>query len=331
MAEVLSIADLADRLAAVERRLAEALGHGNRELIDPGMRVVRGGGKRIRPALSIAAAMCNGAWDDRVVAGAVSVELVHVGSLVHDDIMDEAKERRGVPTVSFVEGRDQAILVGDYLLACAGIEAAKVSKEVAGALAQGIADLCDGQSREINDAFNVDRTLDAFEQSIAGKTAALMRTSAQVGGLAGGFGPAEVAALAAYGEAFGMAFQLVDDVLDLLSSAGQIGKPVLKDIVQGVYTLPVIDFLSTEQGASFKDLLRARPEEPQVILDIRDAVLSSGAIDRCLERADDYGRLAVGALGGVPSSAARDGLARLPQAYVDWALSTKAVRSRIEA
>ncbi|MDQ6798611.1 MAG: polyprenyl synthetase family protein, partial [Actinomycetota bacterium] len=143
LATLLGLSNLAENLVDVERGLGQALRSDNTYLFEPGLRVVEGGGKRLRPVLAIASAAAvagEASWGPRVRSGAVSVELVHVGSLVHDDIIDEADERRGVPTVNHVEGSSHAILVGDYLLARAGVEAARVSKEVAEVLAETIAD-----------------------------------------------------------------------------------------------------------------------------------------------------------------------------------------------
>ena len=144
------------------------------ELVEPGIRVVTGGGKRLRPTLTIAAAAVGGApANDHVTAAGVAVELVQVGSLVHDDLMDHAKTRRGVETVNAREGLNWAILVGDYLLAVAGIQAASVSKEVAHSLARTIADLAAGQGREVARQGDPHRSVADYEASIRGKTCLL--------------------------------------------------------------------------------------------------------------------------------------------------------------
>ena len=125
-------------LKAVEEGLERTLTSTNSYLVEPGLRVIRGGGKRLRPILTVAASMVDGesTWRDDIIRGAIAVELVHVGSLVHDDIMDNASERRGVPTVNAIEGPNHAVIVGDYLLARSGVEAATISKEVAQVLAR---------------------------------------------------------------------------------------------------------------------------------------------------------------------------------------------------
>lgn len=323
---LLHLPDLDADLARVEHGLEAALTDGpdNPYLVSPGLRVVRGGGKRLRPVLTIAAAACyEHPLDDDVLAGAVACELVHAGSLVHDDIMDDAHERRGTPTVNSVEGDNHAILVGDYLLARAGELAAGVSKEVAGTLASTIAALCDGQSREVADLFDADRTVESFLTSISGKTAALMRSSARIGALCARLPDEAVAALSDFGQAFGMAFQIIDDVLDIVSSTELMGKPVGNDIREGVYTLPVLLALQQDGGERLRALLAARPAEPDAVAEVQRWVRSDGAIDATLDEARRYNEEAAKALAGLPQGPVVEGLAGLPDAYLQWVLDTK--------
>ena len=326
LAELLHLPDLDADLARVEQGLESALtdGHQNPYLVEPGLRVVRGGGKRLRPVLTIAAAASfGGGFDDDVQAGAVACELVHAGSLVHDDIMDDADERRGTPTVNSVEGDNHAILVGDFLLARAGELAAGVSKEVAGTLASTIAALGDGQSREVVDLYDTERTVESFLTSISGKTAALMRSSARIGALCGRLPEDAVAALSEFGQAFGMAFQIIDDVLDIVSSAELMGKPVGNDIREGVYTLPVLLALRQDGGERIRGLLAAKPADPDAVAEVQRWVRADGAIDATLDEARRYNEEAAKALEPLPQNPVVEGLAGLPEAYLRWALDTK--------
>ena len=185
---------------------------------------------------------------DDVVTGAVAVELVHLGSLYHDDVMDEATTRRNVDSVNAKWGNHRAILAGDFLLARASQLAASLGPEVAGLLAETIGKLCEGQIRELEDTYNVDRTVESYELSITGKTASLLATSCRVGGIVGGLPRAEIEALTEFGHSYGMAFQIVDDILDVIASDEQLGKPSGNDIVEGNYTLPVIRALDAPGG-----------------------------------------------------------------------------------
>jgi heptaprenyl diphosphate synthase/octaprenyl-diphosphate synthase len=330
LAELLALPDLPASLAKVEVALDAAVDRQppNPYLVDPARRVVKGGGKRLRPVLAIAtAASCGSDLTSDVVAGAVAVELVHVGSLVHDDIIDNAAERRGVATVNSREGDAAAILVGDFLLAQAGERAASISREVASALAMTIASLCDGQSRETLDLYDAHRSVDRFLASIGGKTAALLQSSCRIGSLAAHHTDAQVSALSDFGHAFGMAFQIVDDVLDLVSTSTLMGKPVGNDIRQGVYTLPLLLAFDTAGGDAVRQRLVDRgrgPIDESVLDEIVGFVRSSGAIDQSLALARQYNERAARALSALEPNPVVEGLARLPEAYLQWALDTKA-------
>jgi heptaprenyl diphosphate synthase/octaprenyl-diphosphate synthase len=329
LAARLGLAELPVGLDAVEVELDRAVVVDRAELEAPARRVVLGGGKRLRPALALAcAAAATGRGDDvvrnpDVVAGATAIELVQAGSLVHDDIMDEAGERRGVPTINAVEGPSQALLVGDFLLARAGQLAAGVNQSVAGFLATAIADLCIGQSAEVATLYDPERSLDAYEDSIRGKTAALFRASCEIGVAATGEASDAIAAVAAYGTAFGMAFQIVDDVLDLVSTAEALGKPVGNDIREGVYSLPVLLALNGPDGTALRSRLGHVPAEGEVAHALSLVRTSAGVTD-ALERARAFNDEAAAALVVLPAGAVRDGLAGLPAAYLDWALEQKA-------
>ena len=306
LSELLALPSLVADLDALESTMVDVLRRDGTldELVEPGIRVVTGGGKRLRPTLTIAAAAVGGApANDHVTAAGVAVELVQVGSLVHDDLMDHAKTRRGVETVNAREGLNWAILVGDYLLAVAGIQAASVSKEVAHSLARTIADLAAGQGREV---------------SIRGKTAALMRCSATVGAQAAGMSLMEVDALAAFGEGFGMAFQIVDDVLDVVASSEKLGKPAGNDIGEGVFTLPVIYALDGPEGERLAELLERRTDDAAVA-EANELVRRSDGVRLALDAARDWNGRAADLLAGFDSPTA-EGLAKLPDHYLAWVL-----------
>src|SRR5581483_12144155 len=178
------------------------------------------------------------------------------GSLCHDDVIDEALTRRGVETVNARWGNLIAILAGDFLLARASEIAAGLGTEVAGLLAGTIARLCQGQTLEIQAAFDVKRTETAYMAAIAGKTASLMSAACRIGALTSGQSRDRIDALTSFGHAFGMAFQICVDILDLVGTDESLGKPAGLDMVAGVYTLPVIRALADpETGAELAPLL----------------------------------------------------------------------------
>lgn len=332
---LLGIDDLDTCLTEVDETLdLSMLGTG--ELVEPSRRMLRAGGKRLRPLLTISSAVaCEPAvslspLDLRVRRGAAAVELVHVGSLVHDDIMDEALSRRGVPTVNSVEGANQALLVGDFMLARAGVEAAHVSADVAMSLAVTISDLCDGQSLEGNYQGQPNRTVDDAIESIRGKTGALMRAACDIGALA--VGRTDLAeAFGSYGMNFGVAFQLIDDLLDLLSTEELMGKPVNNDVRAGVFTVPALFTVQSLSGPTRDQLVRAMlaaPDDPSAADEFHDAVLAGGGIEATMALVRHYNELARLALESVPAGRTRDGLIELPDRYLESIIAEKVPSQR---
>ncbi len=221
--------------------------------------LIKAGGKRLRPLFAIASAGCalpdGEAVDNNAVLGGVAVELVHIGSLYHDDVMDEAAMRRQVISVNARWGNLRAILSGDYLLAKASEIAAGLGVEVAGLLAATIAELCQGQVGELQTMYSVDRTEDQYFPSISGKTASLYSAACRIGAIVSGQGRSSVEALSEFGRLYGMAFQVVDDVLDIIATDEQLGKPAGNDMIEGVYSLPVIHTLAWPEGKLLRELL----------------------------------------------------------------------------
>jgi heptaprenyl diphosphate synthase len=261
------------------------------------------GGKRFRPLLVLLAAEAGEHPNvDDVVTAACVVEITHVGSLYHDDVMDDATTRRTVESVNARWGNLRAILAGDFLLARASEIAAGLGPEVAGLLAATIARLCEGQIRELQDAYNVDRSEAAYVASIEGKTAALFASSCRIGALVAGFDRERIECLTRFGRSYGMAFQVIDDVLDVVASSEQLGKPAGHDLVEGVYTLPTIRAL---QGSAGEDLaaLLGRPVEPEEVDKALGIIRADGAVTAALVVARSHveeGRAALDALGSSP-------------------------------
>ena len=248
--------DSADDLGRVEAALRDAAVTGDEFLTEVTSHLIPAGGKRLRPAFVIAAALAldadGGAPDavtDEMVRGGVAVELVHLGSLYHDDVMDDAETRRGIEAVNHRWGNLKAILAGDFLLAKASELAASLGTEVAALLAATIGRLCEGQVRELQLIYDRSRTESQYFLAIQGKTAELYATSCRIGGLVAGADAETLERLTSFGLAYGMAFQIVDDVLDLVASDEELGKPSGNDLREGVYTLPVIRMLAGGHAA----------------------------------------------------------------------------------
>lgn len=309
---LLGIGGLHHQVAEVVARIEWYLDGDRSPIAAPSTRVAAAGGKRLRPALAIACADLGDPQEDRLLDAAVAAELVQVGSLVHDDIFERAATRRGTPTINAVEGEDVALMAGDYILAKAGAAAAASGPAVASAIARTVEQLCLGQVAETLELYDTGRTIESHLASIKGKTAALFSCSCRVGAICGGLPEESTEALSAYGEAFGMGYQLLDDVLDLLSTEALLGKPVNIDIRSGVYTLPVLLALNGPEGEGIRPLLEARAHDAA-----REAVVATGTIDQALDEAQRYARHASELLLEVPGT---DHLRAFPERYIDWAL-----------
>jgi heptaprenyl diphosphate synthase len=313
---------LKDSVVGDDEFLNEVAGH-----------LIAAGGKRLRPALTLMAAKLSGAEIDRsLLLGGVSVELVHLASLYHDDVMDEATRRRGVDSVNARWGNLVAIVAGDFLLARSAEIAAGLGTEVAGLLAATLARLCQGQVAEVRSAFQVGRDEKDYLQAISDKTAALMATACRIGGICSGSDRGAIEDLTAFGEAFGMIFQIRDDVLDVIATEEELGKAPGQDLAEGIYTLPVQRALADRVvGPRLRNLLGA-PLTEEERETARHLVACSPGILAASEIAKDYAeqaRRAALKLGPGPLPLA---LANLASAVaMDLEDSAGQARSRFEA
>jgi heptaprenyl diphosphate synthase len=257
---------MAGDLDRVESELLESVRSEEGFLTEIASHLISAGGKRVRPGFCIASAATTVDTEQpaspQAVTGGVSVELVHLGSLYHDDVMDEAEMRRTVDSVNARWGNLKAILAGDFLLARASELAAGLGVEVAALLAATIGRLCEGQLLELQHAHDLQRSEEAYLRSIDGKTAALLAAACRIGALVSEAPESHVEALTTFGRSYGMAFQLVDDVLDLVASEEQLGKPAGHDLEEGVYTLPVLHTLASGDGDELRELLAPPLDEP---------------------------------------------------------------------
>jgi len=290
---LLQLPTLISDLGEVETLLRRSVQAENPFLTEVASHLIQAGGKRVRPAFTVTAAACISPTmvpaTAEVISGAVSVELVHLGSLYHDDVMDDAITRRTVESVNARWGNLKAILAGDYLLARASEIAASLGTEVAGLLAATIARLCEGQVLELQYTFDPTRTEAAYLASIDGKTAALLATASRIGGIVGGLERPVIEQLTEFGRNYGMAFQIVDDILDVVATDEELGKPSGHDLVEGVYTLPVIRVIAsaTASGDRLAELL-GQPLDDAQLAEARAIVRESEHVDSALDTAKFY-------------------------------------------
>ena len=295
----------------VEKALVASVTTKDAYMTEIASHLISAGGKRLRPVFTIVGSQVGNdkVATEEAIAGGISCELVHLGSLYHDDVMDESDLRRGVETVNARWGNLQAILAGDFLLAKASEIAASLGTEVAGLLARTIGRLCEGQIEELRHTYNVSRTVDSYLDSIDGKTAALYSTAARIGGLVAGHDRAVVDALTAYGTAYGMVFQIVDDVLDLTATDEELGKPAGNDMKEGVYTLPVLHTLA--KGGTDADTLKSILGKPLTVEE-RDTVLkivrTNGGVEVAIEKARAFVADAERACDALPTGITSDAM-----------------------
>jgi heptaprenyl diphosphate synthase len=309
-----ALPDNEQALSRIEAALAESVLTGDAYLNEIASHLIKAGGKLLRPLLTVVSAQVAGAAaSDDAVQGGISCELVQTGSLCHDDVMDEADTRRGVETVNAKWGNLQAIVAGDFLLARASEIAASLGTEVAGLLARTIGRLCEGQTEELRHTYNSARPEASYVSSIGGKTASLFSTSARIGGIVADLPRPQIDALTEYGEAFGMVFQIVDDILDITATDEQLGKPAGHDMVEGVYTLPVLRTLQAG-GVPAHELLPllGKPlttaERDKALLIVR----SNGGVASARATAEQWAAQARAACDRLPVSAATDALRAAP-------------------
>ena len=298
---------MADGLRRTEDELRKVVESDDPFLTEVARHLIDAGGKRVRPALAITASLVLDEDPDvapwAVIRGGVAVELVHQGSLYHDDVIDDAETRRTVQSVNARWGNLEAILAGDYLLARASEIAADLGTEVAGLLAATIAALCEGQVREVRHAFDVDRSEEAYLASISGKTASLLATAARIGAIVADHSRDVVDAVTDFGHNYGMAFQVVDDLLDVTATDEELGKPSGNDLMEGTYTLPVIRALAGPAGDDLRSLLGG-PIDSTGRDRARELVRADGAISSTRETAVGYLADARVAIAGLPANPA---------------------------
>jgi geranylgeranyl pyrophosphate synthase len=325
LAKLLGILNLPDYMLQVEQNLEAILSvSDSKYLREPSLRLVKNGGKRLRPFLVIAAALSQGGRiNQKIIQASASLELVHMGTIVHDDIIDKADLRWGIPTINKQEGVDHAILVGDYLLALATVRAMDVSRDIGYIIASTVAVMCEGQSQETADEYNINRTIESYIMTIKKKTAALTSAACRIGAECAGMSKAQVESLSLYGEEFGIAFQIIDDLLDFLSTSEAMGKPVGNDMKEGIYTLPLLFGLEEPT----KERLRVKLKNSNQIQhkDVVDILKKSGAFEKTIYEIQCHNKAAGKALEKREKNGVIVGLSKLPDVYLKWALQKQSI------
>lgn len=245
-------------LGKLEKALFQAVESPVDRITEIGTHLVKAGGKRIRPALYLLAVRSGRDFSvERAMPLAVAIELIHMASLVHDDVLDHADLRRGKETANARWGNQQAILAGDYLFAKAFslVAGAGYGDRISTILSRLIMDLAAGEIIQNKELYKVE-TIDAYDERIAKKTANFLADCCEMGGIVADHDEGTLQGLRTYGKKIGMAFQLTDDLLDVLGDAKDIGKPAGHDIAEGIITLPFLRAIeSSTEGEALRSLI----------------------------------------------------------------------------
>ena len=276
--------------------------------------LIAAGGKRFRAMLVLLAGYFGDPADPRLVPGSVSIELVHLATLYHDDVIDEADARRGAPSANVRWDNTVAILTGDYLFARASEISTDLGTDVCRLLARTIAVLCDGQIREVESSAKVEQEISSYLEIIRRKTASLIATSCRLGGMLSDAEQEHVEVLEEFGSALGMAYQLSDDIMDITSSQIELGKEPGQDLREGVYTLAVLHALAHD--AHREELARTLSHgapDGEMLDRALEIVRAGGSVDAARTAVTEEVRRATKLAERLPEGASRHALTQLAE------------------
>jgi geranylgeranyl pyrophosphate synthase len=307
---------VAEDLAKVRRQL-ESVAEVDYPPLAEMLRHILKGGKGIRPALNLLSGKFYKYNLDRLLPMATAVELLHNATLVHDDAIDKSAVRRGRPTVNQVWGEERAVLLGDYVFARAGEFAADTGNlRVIKLFSRTLQTISSGEIVQTNDAFKLEQTRQHYLERIAGKTASLFSLATISGAILSEAPESSVNILKDYGFSLGVAFQIVDDILDFVGTEEEMGKPIGSDLAQGTLTLPAMLLLEKyPEDNPVKELFR-NPDMPEddKRAKVRRAigmVEGSSIVKQCYEVASEYCDKACRDLGKLPDKPSRQALRNL--------------------
>lgn len=290
-------------LERVERKIYQAVQTEDEQLSAIARSLFSHRGKLIRPALVILSSGFHPVAEGQVTALAAAVEMLHTATLVHDDLIDSASLRRGAPTLNSQWNHSIAVLIGDYLFSRAAALAAETGNiRVVNIFSQTLTIICDGELRQHFNRQQLPYSVDDYYRRIFAKTAALFAAATEAGAILSNATQSEIQALRDYGHNVGLAFQIVDDVLDLVGDEDKMGKPAGSDLRQGIITLPMLYFLS--QGNDPTTIRRVIDEGHRDAASVQaaiNAIRASGAIETALAEARRFSQYAQEALQALPA------------------------------
>src|SRR5690606_15174553 len=315
-------ASVLGKLEQVEHLLQEGVTSADPLITEAAQHLILAGGKQFRPLVTLLAGHLADPGSPQLIRAATVVELTHLATLYHDDVMDEAQVRRGAPTANRRWSNSVAILVGDYLFARAADLAADLGTEAVRIQARTFTRLVQGQLAETVGPRPGDDPVAHYLRVIADKTASLIATCARFGAMFGNAPPEVVEAVAGYGETMGIAFQLSDDLLDIASDSEQSGKTPGTDLREGVRTLPVLYALASDEADSasvrLREILSAGAVTDEALLaEALGLLRESAALKRARETARAYAEDARARLTSLPDVPTRRALEQLCDVLAD--------------
>ncbi|OTP06958.1 polyprenyl synthetase [Enterococcus sp. 10A9_DIV0425] len=304
-----------DELSETLKKMEQVVRLKNKPVETAIKETIHAGGKLLRPAYQLLFAQFGPEQDrEKAISLAASIEMLHIATLIHDDIVDEAEVRRGKPNLRSRFGNSVAVYAGDYLFVCCF----KLLSEYASSLksmqlnAKSMEKVLNGELGQMDNRYNYHLSVDEYLENISGKTAELFQLSCFVGAYESGTSERFAKKAGEIGLSIGMAFQIIDDILDYTKTSEAIGKPVLEDIRQGVYSLPLIYALQTEKKDELLSYLKKKAELSQIEAEkVRQIVVEVKGVENAQELAESYTKKALREIHKLPSTQASDTLAAL--------------------
>ncbi len=270
--------EASEAVAGVESRLVEVAYGAPGELVAPALEALTAGGKRLRPILLVLSARMGEPEGGALLTASTAIEVLHTATLIHDDVVDKAGSRRGRPTTVAAYGREAAVATGDYLFAEAFHGLAEIGDpRLVRSFSEAAMGLAAGELEQFRSARGPVE-VEAYLEHIRMKTAGLFKAACVAGGTLGRLSIKQVDALATYGQALGLAFQMSDDVMDLVGKPGLMGKGVGADLAEGTVTLPVIFALKEGDAAVIRRVFQTPGPSPEILEAGIEAVLATDAI-----------------------------------------------------
>lgn len=305
-----------DLHALVERFFAATFTTDNPIITEAVKRMLAAGGKRLRPRITLLAAEACGGNAAEHLHLAAYMELIHVATLIHDDVVDNAATRRGVNATAIDYGNRVSVLAGDYLFAWIFKNVTlDYPHPIPNVLSATLADICDGEVLQLQALGNLDLPLETYTEIARKKTASLFAASAQCGAIMGGGSAEETDALREFGEAFGIAFQMKDDLLDMVADERSLGKPAGNDLTERKTTIPLIAALASGNGSFRAEVRRFYDGGPKdAIPAIVDGIAREGGLEATQREIGRFVERAKSALEPIAAGAAKRELVRLTEA-----------------